>query len=46
MMKTRLSAHAAVPINRDAQAKRAGMDRITVPVKEGSSQPTIVIKCK
>jgi hypothetical protein len=46
MMKTRLSVHAAVPINRDAQAKKAEKDRITVPVKEGPSQPTIVIKCK
>jgi len=35
MMKIRLSAHAADPARRDAQAKSAEMDRIVAPPQEG-----------
>jgi hypothetical protein len=38
MMKTRLSAHAAGPAKREAQAKSAEMDRIDAPQKEESPQ--------
>jgi hypothetical protein len=39
MMKTRLLAHAAVPDNRDTQAKSAEMDRIAAPLKMEGNRP-------